>query len=84
MKHHNKSLPALLVLREKNQEESSMLERRRVKRRRYKAHTYFPAIDHQGDFIMSDRRHQHTRRLYDTSAADINFSTNLVGTNKQV
>ena len=42
-----------------------MIERRRIKRRRYKAHTYFPAISHQGDFIMSERRGRPTRRVYD-------------------
>ena len=42
-----------------------MIERRRIKRRRYKAHSYFPAISHQGHFIMSERRSRPTRRIYD-------------------
>jgi hypothetical protein len=41
------------------------MKRRKVQRRRYKAHTYFPAIDHRGDIIMSERRHLPTRRGYD-------------------
>ena len=42
-----------------------MSERRQVKRRRYKAHTYFPAINHRGEFIMSERRLLPTRRQFD-------------------
>ena len=52
-----------------------MAERRKVKRRRYKAHTYFPAISHQGDFIMTERRHIPTRREYDIFVDDVDLPT---------
>ena len=60
-----------------------MIERRRVKRRRYKAHTYFPAIDHRGEFIMSNRRRLSTRRAYDIFVDDVELPTMLLDTNKQ-
>ena len=59
-----------------------MIERRRVKRRRYKAHTYFPAIDHRGDFIMSERRHKLTRRERDFLFDDVDLPTMFLGINK--
>ena len=59
-----------------------MIERRKVKRRRYRAHTYFPAIDHRGDFIMSERRHLPTRRAYDRFVDDVDSPTIFI--NKQM
>ena len=50
-----------------------MLERRKVKRRRYKAYTYFPAINHRGNFIMFERRQRPTRRAYDIFLEDANL-----------
>ena len=61
-----------------------MAERRKVKRRRYRAHTYFPAINHRGDFIMSERRHISTRRAYDVFLDDVDLPTMLLGINKQM
>ena len=61
-----------------------MAEKRKVKRRRYKAHTYFPAINHRGDFIMSERRHLSTRRVYDVFVDDIDLPTMFLGINKQM
>ena len=61
-----------------------MAERRNVKRRRYRAHTFFPAIDHRGDFIMSERRHLSTRRVYDVFLDDVDLPTMLLGFNKQM
>jgi hypothetical protein len=61
-----------------------MTERRNIKRRRYKAHTYFPAINHQGDFIMSERRRLTTRRVYDIFVDDIDLPTMFIGINKQM
>ena len=61
-----------------------MAERRKVKRRRYKAHTYFPAIDHRGEFIMSNRRRLSTRRAYDIFVDDVDLPTMLHSTNKQM
>jgi len=55
-----------------------MLERRKVKRRRYKAHNYFPAINHQGKFIMNERRQRSTRRAYDIFVEDIELPTMLL------
>ena len=57
--------------------------RRKVQRRRYKAHTYFPATDHRGEIIMSERRHLPTRRDYDISVVDIDFSSDLFEIDKQ-
>ena len=59
-----------------------MDERRNVKRRRYRAHTYFPAINHRGDFITSERRHLSTRRVYDVFLDDVDLPTMLLGINK--
>ena len=61
-----------------------MTEKRNVKRRRYKAHTYFPAIDHQGDFIMPDRRNLTTRRICDVFVDDVDIPTMFLGINKQM
>ena len=61
-----------------------MAEMRKVKRRRYKAHTYFPAIDHRGEFIMSNRRRLSTRRAYDIFVDDVDLPTMLHSTNKQM
>ena len=61
-----------------------MAEKRKVKRRRYKAHTYFPAINHRGDFIMSERRHRPTRRVYDVFLDDVELPTMFLGINKQM
>ena len=61
-----------------------MTERRKVKRRRYKAHTSFPAINHRGDFIMSERRHRPTRRTYDVFVEDVDFPTMFIDTQKQI
>jgi hypothetical protein len=61
-----------------------MPERRNVKSRRFKAHTYFPAIDHQGDFIMSDRRNLTTRRICDISFDDVDIPTMFLDINKQM
>ena len=61
-----------------------MAERRRVKRRRYKAHTYFPAINHRGEFIMSERRHLSTRRICDPFVEDVDLPTMFLGINKQM
>ena len=61
-----------------------MAERRRVKRRRYKASTYFPALDHRGDLIMSERRGLSTRRAYDTFVDDIDLPTMFLGIDKQM
>ena len=59
-----------------------MTERRNVKRRRYKAYTYFPAINHRGKFIMSERRRLTTRRVYDIFVDDIDLPTMFIGINK--
>jgi hypothetical protein len=57
-----------------------MAERRKVKRRRYKAHEYFPAIDHRGNFIMSERRHCLTRRIYDAFVDDVDLPSMFIDT----
>jgi hypothetical protein len=64
-----------------------MIERRKVKRRRYKAYTYFPAINHRGDFIMSERRGCPTRRVYDVfvdNFDDVDLPTMFLEINKQI
>lgn len=61
-----------------------MSERRKIKRRRYKAHTRFPAINHLGDFIMSERRHLPSRREYDIYVEDLDLPTMFFDTKKQV
>jgi hypothetical protein len=63
-----KYLPVLLATSRQEQEEASMIERRKAYRRRYKAHMHFPANDHQGNVIMSERRQHPTRRAYDISS----------------
>jgi hypothetical protein len=60
-----------------------MKERRTVKRRRYRAYTDFPAINHRGDFIMSNRRRISTRRAYDIFVDDVELPTMFLDTNKQ-
>ena len=57
-----------------------MAENRKVKHRRYKVHTNFPAIDHQGNFIMSERRHRPTRHIYDVFAEDVDLPTMFIDT----
>jgi len=61
-----------------------MAENRKVKRRCCKAHTKFPAIDHRGDFILSERRHCTTRRVCDIYAEDIDLPTMFLGIKKQM
>ena len=61
-----------------------MTGRRNGKRRRYKAHTYLPAIDHQGKFIVFDRRNLTTRRISDVSVDDVDIPTMFLGINKQM
>jgi hypothetical protein len=61
-----------------------MTERRTTKRRRYKAHTHFPAINHRGDFIMSERRHLSTRRVYDVLLDNVDLPTMFLGVNRQM
>jgi hypothetical protein len=68
-------------------QERRMLEKRRVKRRRYNAYTYFPAIDHRGDFIMSERRYCPTRRVFDVfveNVDDVDLPTMFLDINKQM
>ena len=60
-----------------------MIERRKAKRRRYRAYTDFPAINRRGDFIMSNRRHLSTRRAYDIFVDDVDLPTMLLDTSKQ-
>ncbi len=59
-----------------------MIERRKIKRRRYKAHTSFPAINHRGELIMSERRHHPTRRAYDVFVDAVNLPAMFLGTKK--
>lgn len=61
-----------------------MAENRKVKRRRYKVHTNFAAIDHQGNFIMSERRHRPTRRVCDVYADNVDLPTMFLGIKKQM
>lgn len=61
-----------------------MAERRKVKRRRYLAHRYFPAIDHMGKFIMSERRDLPTRRAYDVFVDEVDLPTMFLSINKQM
>jgi hypothetical protein len=61
-----------------------MTERRKVKRRRYEAYTDFPAIDHRGDFIMSERRRLSTRRAFDIFVDDVDLPTMFLGVNPQM
>ena len=64
-----------------------MPEQRRVKRRRYKAYKYFPAIDHRGVFIMSERRYCPTRRVFDVfvvNVDDVDLPTMFLDINKQM
>lgn len=61
-----------------------MAEKRKVKRRRYKAHTYFPAINHLGNFIMSERRNLPTRRACDVFVDDVDLPTMFLGIKKQM
>jgi|GEM_PF-2208729 len=61
-----------------------MIERRMVKRRRYRAFTDFPAINHRGNLIMSNRRQLSTRRAYDIFVDDVDLPTMLLDINKQM
>jgi hypothetical protein len=61
-----------------------MAERRKVKHRRYKAHTYFPALSKQGNFIMSERRHLPTRRVYSIFDDGVDLPTMFFGSKKQM
>ena len=61
-----------------------MAEKRKVKRRRYKARIYFPTINHRGNFIMSERRHLSTRRVYDVFVDDVDLPTMFLDINKQM
>jgi hypothetical protein len=61
-----------------------MAERRKVKRRRYKADTRFPAIDHRSGYIMAERRHLPTRRVFAIIVDDVDLPTMFLGTNKQM
>ena len=61
-----------------------MTERREVKQRRYKAHAYFPAINHRGEFIMPEHRHLLTRRKCDVYFDDVDLPTMFLGINKQI
>ena len=61
-----------------------MAERRKVKRRRYNAHTHFPAINHRGYSIMSERRHLATRRACDPLVEEVDLPTMFLGTHKQM
>ena len=59
-----------------------MIERRIAQRRRNKANTHFPLINHQGSFIMSERRHCPARRAYDVFVEDVDLPTMFLDTNK--
>lgn len=61
-----------------------MAERRKVKRRRDNAHRNFPAINHLGDFVMSERRHIPTRRACDVFVDEVDLPTMFLGINKQM
>jgi len=61
-----------------------MKEKRRVKRRRNKAYTYFPAINHHGEFIISERRHNPKRRERDVLFDDLDLPTMLLDINNQM
>jgi hypothetical protein len=50
-----------------------MIERRKVQRRRYKAYSSFPANDHKGKLILSERRNIPTRRCYDINVGENQF-----------
>lgn len=60
-----------------------MMERRKVHRRICRMHMCFPAIDHGGNIVMSDRRRRPTRRAYDISVRDADSATNLLARNRQ-
>lgn len=61
-----------------------MAERRKVKRRRDKADTRFPAIDHRGGLIISERRHLPARRVSAIIVDDVDLPTMFLGINKQM
>lgn len=61
-----------------------MAERRKVKRRQHKAHTHFPAINHGGDVILSERRQLPTRRASDVFVEDVDLPTMFLGISKQM
>ena len=47
-------------------------------------HTYFPAIDYGVNIALPGRRNRATRRAYDISVSEVDFSTNLFERNRQV
>ena len=57
---------------------------RKVQRRRNKAYTYFPAINHRGGFILSERRHLPTRRGFDVFLDDVDLPTMFLNIDKQM
>jgi hypothetical protein len=61
-----------------------MAENRKVKAQYYKANTNFPAIDHLGNSIMSERRGRPSRRVYDVYTEDIDLPTMFLDINKQM
>ena len=64
-----------------------MAEKRKVKRRQHKAHTHFPAINHGGEVILSERRHLPTRRvcdIYVKDVEDVDLPTMFLGASKQI
>ena len=61
-----------------------MPERRKVKRRHNKVQSRFPAISHQGDSIMSERRHRPARRVCDVYAEDVDLPTMFLGIKKEM
>ncbi len=64
-----------------------MVERRRVKRRRNSAHTYFPIISHQGDFIRCERRGRPARGAHEVlvdNIDDVDLPTMFLDINKQM
>ena len=60
-----------------------MMERRKVQRRICSMHMYFPAIDHGGNIVMTERRGHPTRRAYDISVRDVDIATNLLDRNRR-
>ena len=61
-----------------------MEERREVERRVSKAYTCFPAVDNQGNFIMSERRHTSTKHICDGLADEVDLPTMFLDINKQI
>lgn len=61
-----------------------MPERRKVKRRHNKVQPCFAATSHQGDSIMSERRHRPARRVCDVYAEDVDLPTMFLGIKKEM